>query len=88
MQHQENYMRFVLNDFIPTLDRLGLSNVGVWHTAYGNYPIRLLVFVAKDSAAMQRALGSSDFVEIEDKLKTFVTDYTRRVVPFDERFQF
>ena len=88
LQHQENYMRFVINEFIPALENLGLSNIGVWHTAYGDYPDRLLVFGAKDSAAMSRAVASPIFADIEGKLKTFVTDYNRRVVPFDERFQF
>jgi hypothetical protein len=88
MPHQETYMRFVVNDFIPALQSVGLSNIGVWHTAYGNYPIRLLVFVAESSDAMDRALGNVKFEEMESKLKAFVTDYTRRVVPFDSRFQF
>ncbi len=85
---QEGYMRFVMNDLIPTLQTLGLTNVGVWHTAYGNYPVRLLVFVTEDRATMERAMKSDTWNEIEEKLKTFVTDYTRRVVPNEDYFQF
>ena len=51
-ERQETYMRFMLNEFIPTLQSIGLTNVGVWHTAWGNYPIRLLVFVSENSSAM------------------------------------
>ncbi len=87
-QYQEAYMRFVIEKFIPTLESIGLTNIGVWHTAYGNYPIRLLVFVAEDSAAMRRALETDTWEEMESGLKEFVTDYTRRVVPYDSRFQF
>lgn len=87
-ERQEIYLRFMLNEFIPTLQSLGLENAGVWHTAYGNYPMRLLVFVAEDSDAMARAMASDLWEEMEEKLKTLVTDYTRRIVPFDPGFQF
>ncbi len=87
-ERQEIYMRFMLNEFIPTLQSIGLTNVGVWHTAWGNYPIRLLVFVSENSSAMSRAVKSDVFNNMEEKLKSFVSDYTRRVVVFDPGFQF
>ncbi len=87
-QRQEGYMRFVINDFIPTLQTLGLTNVGVWHTAYGEYPVRLLVFVTEDKTTMERAIKSEAWKDLEEKLKGFVTDYTRRVVPNEDYFQF
>lgn len=85
---QENYMRYVLNEFIPTLQSIGLTNQGVWHTAWGDYPIRLLIFVAESAAAMTRAVESETFQQAEEKLKALVSEYSRRVVPFDSGFQF
>ena len=85
---QESYMRFVLNEFIPTLQSIGLANVGVWHTAWGDYPIRLLIFIAENAATMTRAVESDAFEQMEGKLKAFVSDYSRRIVPFDPGFQF
>lgn len=85
---QEPYLRFMLNEFIPTLQSLGLTNVGVWHTAWGDYPIRLLVFVSENSSAMTRATKSDVFNEMEEKLKSYVSDYARRVVVADPGFQF
>jgi hypothetical protein len=88
LQHQEVYMRFVINDLIPGLQGMGLKNSGVWHTEYGDYPIRLLEFVADSSQVMDKALGSEEFRDLEERLKSFVEDYSRRVVAFDSRFQF
>ncbi len=87
-EHQKSYLQFAINTFIPTLQSLGLVNAGVWHTAYGNYPIRLLVFSADDKATMKRILSSETWLEMEKKLKTYVTDYSRRVIESDSRFQF
>jgi len=86
-QMQDDYMRFMINVFVPTLQSLGLANAGVWHTLYGDYPIRLLVFVA-EQPEMKRALESETWRDMENKLKTFITDYTCRVVPFQAGFQF
>ena len=87
-ERQETYMRFVLNEFIPTLQSIGLANVGVWHTAWGDYPLRLLVFVSENASTMTRAVESDVFTQMEEKLKSHVSDYTRRIVPFDPGFQF
>lgn len=87
-QKQETYLRFMLNEFIPTLQRLGLQNTGVWHTAYGNYPIRLVVFATESTRAMQNALEGDTWNKMELKLMDLVSDYARRIVPNDSRFQF
>jgi len=84
---QDEYMQFMMNVFVPMLQRLGLENVGVWHTAYGDYPTRLLAFVAED-AAMRAALADTRWQTVEARLKQYVTDYTCRIVPNEPGFQF
>ena len=84
---QEEYMQFMMNVFISALQRIGLENVGVWHTAYGNYPMRLLAFVA-DEKEMGAALNDDRWKQVETRLKQYVTDFTRRIVPYEPGFQF
>lgn len=83
----EEYRQFMMNVFIPTLQRLGLENMGVWHTAYGDYPMRLLAFVAEEKE-MAAALNDDRWKQVEARLKQYITDYTRRIVPFEPGFQF
>ena len=46
---QENtYRSFVLEDLLPQAQELGLVPTDAWHAADGNYPLRLLGFVADD----------------------------------------
>ena len=84
---QDEYMQFMMSIFIPTLQRLGLENVGVWYTAYGNYPMRLLAFVAEEPE-MRAALNDDRWKQVETRLKQYVTDYTRCIVPYEPGFQF
>lgn len=87
-EYQEEYMNFMVNVFVPTLQRIGLVNAGVWHTVYGDYPARLLVFVADDQDTMEQALAGKTWKDLEAKLGKYVKDYSRRVVPFQPGFQF
>jgi hypothetical protein len=67
---------------------LGIRNTEVWHTAYGNYPLRLIVFVAEDAAHLNAVLRSDAWQELEERLQRYVTNYSRRVVNYEPRFQF
>ena len=83
----EEYFQFVLGEFVPAVQNLGLFMTEAWHTAYGNYPIRLAGFVAEDYATMQTILSHPTFLNMEEKLKEFVENYSRRVVPLRNGFQ-
>ena len=49
---EAEYYRFVLGEFLPELQSVGLLMDEGWHTAYGDYPIRLLVFRTQDGVEM------------------------------------
>jgi hypothetical protein len=87
--HREaEYYRYVLGEFLPTLQNMGLIMIEGWHTAYGDYPMRLIAFRAQDEVVMQNALNSSEWREAKDKLLKLVRDYEQRVVTSRNPFQF
>ncbi len=85
---QQAYYEFVLGEMIPTAQSMGLVLSEAWHTAYGDYPIRLNGFVAKDKAVLDRVLSSTEWQQLEEKLKRFVTGYQRKIIAYREGFQF
>lgn len=87
-ERREAYFHYVLGEFIPALEHLGLSMCEAWHTAYGEYPLRLAVFTADDNVIMEEVLESPEFKQLESRLKHYVDNYYRRVVPVKESFQF
>jgi hypothetical protein len=87
-EQRDEYFHFVLGEFVPALEQLGLTMCEVWHTAYGNYPLRLTGFLAEDMQAMQGVLASDAFQKLEGRLLTYVENYRRRVVGAGKRFQF
>ena len=85
---REAYFRYMLGEFIPTMELLGLKLVEAWHTAYGPYPLRLTGFIAEDRRRLEEILASEDFRAMEEKLLEYVQNYNRRIVPLGRRFQF
>ncbi|HZQ10866.1 MAG TPA: hypothetical protein VFD70_30095 [Anaerolineae bacterium] len=85
---QETYYRFVTGEFVPQVNRLGLELAEVWETVYGEYPRRLIVFVAQDHDTCNQAMNSDKYQRLERKLLRYVRNYTKRIVPYKGQFQF
>lgn len=85
---QETYYRFVTGEFVPQVNRMGLELAEVWETVYGDYPRRLIVFVAQDYDSCKNALLGEKYQRLERKLLRFVKNYSKRIVPYKGQFQF
>jgi hypothetical protein len=85
---EEDYFNYVLGEFVPSMEHLGLRMVEAWHTAYGPYPLRLTGFIAPDRTTLEIVLRSGDFQSLEDRLQKYVLNYNRRIVPKRRKFQF
>ncbi|MBE7555284.1 MAG: hypothetical protein HS126_29900 [Anaerolineales bacterium] len=87
--HREaEYYRYVLGEFLPTLQNMGLVMVEGWHTAYGDYPMRLIAFRAQDESMMHKMLHSDEWRAAKERLLKLVRDYEERVVVARNPFQF
>ncbi len=85
---ETEYYRYIMGEFLPSLQNMGLYMVEGWHTAYGDYPMRLIAFQADSERHMKAALNSTEWKEAKKKLIRFVRDYEERVVPAKNVFQF
>jgi hypothetical protein len=84
----QEYYQFVLGQYIPVLQSMGLEMAEAWHTAYGDYPNRLIVFVSKDRETVHRVINDANWDELNDRLLQFVTDFDYKIVPYKVGFQF
>lgn len=81
------YRRFVLEDLLPKAQEIGLTPSDAWHTAYGNYPTRLLGFVAEDLDVAQTALASDEWKGLIRRLEGYASGLSQRLVRFQGGFQ-
>ena len=85
---QESYYQFMLGELVPAVQKMGLGMAEAWHTAVGDYPLRLVAFVGETRESVDSVIESEQWEELESRLQQYVTNYTRRIVPFRNRFQF
>jgi hypothetical protein len=82
------YYEFVLGRYIPMMQSLGLEMSEAWHTEYGNYPIRLIGFVARDEETMNKVLGDETWEDLNEQLEEYVTDFSYKIVPYTVGFRY
>ena len=83
----QDYYQFVMGQYVPALQSMGLQMSEAWQTAYGDAPNRLLGFVCEDQATMMEAINSDTWVSLTDQFENFVTDLTYKVIPYRGGFQ-
>lgn len=87
-EHEQEYFEFVIGEFIPGIQRMGLDPIEAWATIYGEYPQIQVAMLAPSLLQAQQALGSSDWTNLRDKLFTFVRNYSYKLVDSKGGFQF
>ncbi len=82
------YYEFVLGRYVPHMQSVGLEMSEAWHTAFGDYPNRLIGFVSADYDTMMALLDSDLWYELNDQLLKFVTELDFKVIPYQLGFQY
>ena len=86
-ERYEIYFRYISREFVPLLQQMGLHMIFAWQV-YGDHPERQIEFVCEDDETLRTALMSDRFQKAEERLKSYTTFYTRKVVHFHNRYQF
>lgn len=87
-EHTQEYYRFMLGRYVPVMQAMGLEMSDAWHTAYGDFPNRLVGFVARDQETLQDVLHDESWTALNEELQRFVSDFHYKVVPYRQGFQF
>lgn len=85
---EQEYFEFVIGEFIPGVQRLGLEPIEAWATIYGEYPQIMVTLLAPDLPGAQRVLNSREWTTLRDRLQAFVKNYSHKLVPGRTGFQF
>jgi hypothetical protein len=84
---QQVYYQFMIGQFIPALQGMGLQMTDAWHTVYGDYPSRINSFIGLDLKGLRKKLSSPEWKDLEARLQEYVDNYSWRIIPLREGFQ-
>ena len=87
-EHEQEYFEFVINDFVPGVQRMGLQPAEAWATVFGDYPQIQVSILAEDLPDVRRALNSDNWSQLQDKLFTLVQNFSYKIIPARSGFQF
>lgn len=89
-EKQDFFFHYIRGEFIPSLQNMGLVMTSMWHVAYGNgsYPLSQMEFVCENRALARAVLKHPRWLRLESRFQTYTRRYKRKLVYFEDRFQF
>ena len=84
---EQEYFEFVVRDWIPGIQRLGLEPSDAWYTMYGEQPQILAAAQTANLASLQQILDSQDWKSLTRQLLDYVEDFNYKIVPARAGFQ-
>jgi hypothetical protein len=84
---EQEYFEFVVREFVPGIQRIGIQPTEAWFTQFGDQPQILTGGTAESLPKMREALDSEDWEQLRDQLEDFVTNFQMKVVRSSGGFQ-
>lgn len=84
---EQEYFEFVVRDFIPGMQRLGMEPSDAWFTMYGDQPQIMAAAQMPNIGALQQILESPDWEKLTQQLHDYVENFEFKVVQARAGFQ-
>jgi hypothetical protein len=84
---EQEYFEFVVREFIPQVQQLGMELKDAWLTMYGDQPQIMASAQMADLSGMQGILDSKEWQGLVNRLLDFVENYQYKIVPAKSGFQ-
>lgn len=83
----QEYFEFMVREFAPGINRLGLSPTEAWLSVYGDSPQIMMEAVGDDISAVHSLLNNPEWEMLRGKLLEFVDNYQHKIVRASKGFQ-
>lgn len=84
---ESEYFEFLVHELIPAMNKMGIAEIQVWYTAYGEREQKMAEGIMPSIDDMRAILASDEWTYLTEKLETFVKNYSQKVVPATRGFQ-
>lgn len=84
---EQEYFEFVVREFIPGMQRLGLEPNDAWFTMYGDQPQIMASAQMPTLASLNEVIDSSAWNDLTRLLMDYVENFNYKIVPARTGFQ-
>lgn len=85
---EQEYFEFVVRNFMPGVQKLGMALSDAWVTIYGDHPQILVGAVVAGQDKAQAIITSAEWHQLNDRLLDYVQNYELKLAPLQGGFQF
>lgn len=85
----QDYFEFVVREWVPVTNRLGLQTIGAWYTVYSrdDTPQIMSEAISDEIEEIRRILNTPEWNELRAKLSEYVLNYEQKIVRTSGGFQ-
>ena len=76
----KDYEKFIIRDYIPGINKLGIHIVAGWTVLIGGYSEIVLEGISNDLELLERALRDKKYRELNDDLLNYIKKYKTKVL--------
>ena len=87
-EREQEYFEFVVREYIPGVQRLGLELKDAWATVFGSRPQILVGALLPSVDKAQEVMASADWKSLHNQLQDYVINYSEKIVEAHGGFQF
>ncbi len=84
---EQEYFEFVVREFMPGVQRLGMEPSDAWLTMYGDQPQIMAAMQMPTLSALENAINTPEWESLIRQLSDFVEDYHHKIVQARSGFQ-
>lgn len=84
---EQEYFEFIVRDWIPGLQRMGMEPSDAWFTMYGEQPQIMAAAQMSSLNSIQRVLDTQDWKNLTQSLLDYVENFDYKVVQARGGFQ-
>lgn len=87
-EKEREYFEFLVREFVPGVQQMGLELSDAWATAYGDQPQIMVGALSDSQSQVQHILLSSEWTSLNNKLQDYVVNYSQKIIKASSGFQF
>ncbi|MGB9640704.1 MAG: hypothetical protein ACPL4H_07300 [Anaerolineales bacterium] len=84
---EQEYFEFMVREFIPGIQKLGLEPSDAWFTVYGDQPQIMTAIRSANLKVLQQVLNSNDWERLTSQLLDYVEELNYKIVEDRPGFQ-
>ena len=84
---EQDYFEFVVREFLPAMQNMGLEPSDAWFTVFGSQPQIMVAAQMESQETMEKLMSTPEWSSLTGRLLDFVEHFQKKIVAARSGFQ-